>query len=179
MMHIMIYIGNINKKADWYKASQLSSLQKIMKERIHQMKEHTEILLQECHSGLLMAIDSMEQVLPYAKNEELKKLINDYKEKHERLKQQTSDMMCNHNVEMKKPGMIASAFSWVTAEVKLMLEDDSNQIAKLMMDGSNMGIQSITECINKNEHAADDVQSIAKKIVRVEEEFLQELKRFL
>ena len=42
-----------------------------------------------------------------------------------------------------------------------------------------MGIQSITECINKNEDAADEVQSIAKKIVRIEEEFLQELKRFL
>lgn len=143
------------------------------------MKEHTEMLLQECYSGLCMAVDSMDQVLPYAKNDELKNLINRYKEKHERLKQQACDIMCRHEIELKKPGMMASAFSWMTAEAKLMIEDDSNQIAKLMMDGSNMGIQSITECLNKNEEAEEDVQAIAKKIVRVEEEFLQELKRFL
>lgn len=143
------------------------------------MKEHTEMLLQECYSGLCMAVDSMDQVLPYAENDELKNLINRYKEKHERLKQQACDIMCRHEIELKKPGMMASAFSWMTAEAKLMIEDDSNQIAKLMMDGSNMGIQSITECLNKNEEAEEDVQAIAKKIVRVEEEFLQELKRFL
>lgn len=143
------------------------------------MKEHTEMLLQECYSGLCMAVDSMEQVLPYAKNDELQNVINKYKEKHERLKQQTSDIMCRHDVELKKPGMLASAFSWMTAEAKLMIENDSNQIAKLMMDGSNMGIQSITEYMNKNEAAEDDVIAIAKKIIRVEEEFLQEMKRFL
>lgn len=143
------------------------------------MKEHTEMLLQECYSGLCMAVDSMEQVLPYAKNDELQNVINKYKEKHERLKQQTSDIMCRHDVELKKPGMLASAFSWMTAEAKLMIENDSNQIAKLMMDGSNMGIQSITEYMNKNEAAEEDVIAIAKKIIRVEEEFLQEMKRFL
>lgn len=149
------------------------------KGQVFAMKEHTEMLLQECYSGLCMAIDSMEQVWPYAKDEELKALIKRYKEKHERLKQQTCEIMCKHNVEQKKPGIMATAFAWITAETKLMLEDDSNQIAKLMMDGSNMGIQSITECINKNEEAEEDVQSIAKKIVRIEEEFLQELKHFL
>lgn len=143
------------------------------------MKEHTGMLLQECYSGLCMAVDSMDQVLPYAKNSELQNVINKYKEKHERLKQQTSDIMCRHDVELKKPGMMASAFSWITAEAKLMIENDSNQIAKLMMDGSNMGIQSITECMNKNEDAEEDVIAIAKKIIRVEEEFLQEMKRFL
>lgn len=143
------------------------------------MKEHTEMLLQECYSGLCMAVDSMEQVLPYAKNDELQNVINKYKEKHERLKEEASDIMCRHDVALKKPGMMASAFSWMSAEAKLMMENDSNQIAKIMMDGSNMGIQSITECINKNEEAEDDVIAIAKKIVRVEEEFLQEMKRFL
>lgn len=152
---------------------------KMRKDRYFEMKEHTERLLQECFSGLCMAIDSMEQVLPYTKEEELKTLIERYKEKHERLKHQACEIMCKHDVEQKKPGMIATAFAWVTAETKLMLEDDSSQIAKLMMDGSNMGIQSITECINKNEDAEDDVHAIAKKIVRIEEEFLQELKRFL
>lgn len=143
------------------------------------MNEDTLKLLQECDSGCKMAVDSMDQALGYTKDEELKKLLEQYKEKHKRLEQETSEILHNGGYEDKKPGIMATAFAWITAETKLMWDDDNNQIAKLMMNGANMGIQSITEYRHKYKKADEDVQTIAKKLVRVEEEFLQELKRFL
>lgn len=143
------------------------------------MNEDTLELLQECDSGCKMAVDSMNQALGYTKDEELKKLLEQYQEKHKRLEKEISEMLHEGGHQEKKPGIMASAFAWITAETKLMWEDDNNQIAKLMMNGSNMGIQSITECRNKYKKADEKAQSIAKKLVRVEEEFLQELKKFL
>lgn len=143
------------------------------------MNEDTLKLLQECDSGCKMAVDSMDQALGYTKDEELKKLLEQYKEKHKRLEQETSEILHNGGYEDKKPGIMATAFAWITAETKLMWDDDNNQIAKLMMNGANMGIQSITEYRHKYKKADEDAQTIAKKLVRVEEEFLQELKRFL
>lgn len=143
------------------------------------MDEHTVKLLEECDSGCKMAVDSMQQTLGYTKDESLRRLIEQYKEKHERLEDEAAKLLhkCGHNE--KEPGIMASAFAWITAETKLMWDDDNNQIAKLMMNGSNMGIQSITEARHKYSSASEEAQSIAKKLVRVEEEFLQELKRFL
>lgn len=143
------------------------------------MDEHTLKLLEECDSGCKMAVDSMQQTLGYTKDESLRRLIEQYKEKHERLEDEVTKLLhkCGHNE--KEPGIMASAFAWITAETKLMWDDDNNQIAKLMMNGSNMGIQSITEARHKYSSASEEAQSIAKKLVRVEEEFLQELKRFL
>ena len=143
------------------------------------MNEHTLILLEECNSGCKMAISSMDHALENVKDGELMKLLHDYKEKHERLKIETENMLKADGRDGKEPGMMASAFAWITEETKMMLKDDNNQIAKLMMDGSNMGIQSITEYMNKCDKADDSAKSIAKKLVRVEEEFLQELKKFL
>ena len=75
--------------------------------------------------------------------------------------------------------MMASAFAWITEETKMMLKDDNNQIAKLMMDGSNMGIQSISEEVNKYPEASKEAKKLADKLIRLEEEFMQELKAFL
>lgn len=143
------------------------------------MNEHTLKLLEECNSGCKMAVDSMNQALGYAKDSDLKTLLQLYKEKHERLEQESTDLLRESGHEEKEPGIMASAFAWATGEMKLMWEDDNNQIAKLMMNGANMGIQSITEYRHKYAKADEQAQTIAKKLVRVEEEFLQELKRFL
>lgn len=143
------------------------------------MNEDTRKLLEECNSGCKMAVDSMDQALGYTKDDDLKTLLQLYKEKHERLEKETTELLHEAGYAGKEPGMMASAFSWITAETKLMWEDDNNQIAKLMMNGANMGIQSVTEYRHKYDQASEQSQSIAKKLIRVEEEFLQELKRFL
>lgn len=143
------------------------------------MNEDSIKLLEECNSGCKMAMHSMDHALEYAKDQNLKILLQQYKEKHERLAKESAELLYEAGHEGKKPGMMASAFAWITEETKMMWEDDNNQIAKLMMDGANMGIQSITEYRHKYHEADENAQSIAEKLVRVEEEFLQELKRFL
>ncbi len=60
-----------------------------------------------------------------------------------------------------------------------MIEDDGHQIAKLMMDGCNMGIQSISEYQNKYKEASKEATELAKKLVKTEENFMQEMKQFL
>lgn len=43
----------------------------------------------------------------------------------------------------------AETFALISAEVKMMLNDDSSKIAEMMIDGANMGIKSITEKLNR------------------------------
>ncbi|HPF28988.1 MAG TPA: hypothetical protein PLZ77_02655 [Lachnospiraceae bacterium] len=62
---------------------------------------------------------------------------------------------------------------------KLMAEKDSHQIAKLMMDGCNMGIQSVSEYQNQYRNASKEALELAQKLVRAEEDFMEEMKQFL
>ena len=75
--------------------------------------------------------------------------------------------------------MMASMFSRFMTDIKLLVNKDDSQVAKLAMDGCNMGIQSLSEFINKYEDASSESIAIAKKIVKAEEQFMQELKEFL
>ena len=48
-----------------------------------------------------------------------------------------------------------------------------------MMDGCNMGIQSVSEYLNQYPQASQESKSLAKKLVETEEMFMKELKKFL
>lgn len=143
------------------------------------MEEDTKKLLEECNSGSKMGINSIEQVMEYIKDENLKKLVLDYKEKNEKIEQQSSEMLEKQGEEEKEPPAIATAFSWFTTEMKLIIKNDSSQIAKLMMDGCNMGIQSISKYQNQYKNASKESMNLAQKLVKIQEDFMKELKDFL
>ena len=52
------------------------------------MSEDTIKLLKECDAGCKMAMDSIAQVEKYAEKEALKKLLDQYQKKHEKLKEE-------------------------------------------------------------------------------------------
>lgn len=143
------------------------------------MDEQSRKLLQECSSGCKMGIDSMEQAREFVTDTRLGKVMDEYLEKNRELGTEIADLLKEAGCEEKEPGTAASVFSWLTTEVKLRLKDDSSQIAKVMIDGSNMGIQSLCKYMNEYKEASRQSTALAKKLVKTEEEFVKELEPFL
>ena len=143
------------------------------------MQEDTKKLLEECTSGCKMAIHSMEQIKEYVKDDKQLELIESYKQKHQELEKEAATLLQEVGTPEKEPGVMAVAFSWFTTEMKLMMREDSGQIAKLMMDGCNMGIQSISEQQNKYTEASKEAKDVAQKLVKLDEDFMREMKQFL
>lgn len=143
------------------------------------MEEQTRKLLQECSAGCKMGINSMEQAREFVTDENLGKIMDEYLKKNEKLLAETVNMLEEEGGEEKEPGAMASAFSWITTEVKLMLKDDSTQIARIMMDGSNMGIQSLCKYMHEYDSASKESLNLAKKLVKTEEAFMKELQQFM
>ena len=136
-------------------------------------------LLKECSSGCKMAINSIRQVREYAKDNRLTTLLNDYADRHSKLQQETAALLGEYHKVDEEPSTMARICSWMDIEMKMLMEADSHQIAKLMMDGCNMGIQSVCEYINKYEAASDESVKIAHKLVKTEEKFMEEMQAFV
>lgn len=136
-------------------------------------------LLKEVDSGCKMAINSMNQITGYEMEPKLEHLINHYKYKHMEIQKQAAEMLYKDGHSEKEPGMMASAMSKVSTDMKMFMKDDHTQVAKIMMDGCNMGIQSIAENINKCTQASKESIGLAKNLIRTEEDFMCDLKQFL
>lgn len=143
------------------------------------MDKPTVALLKECNAGCKMAINSMERLKDFLMNADLEQTLTAYKEQHKKLEEESSKLLAELGESGQQPDKIASAFSWITTEMKLMVKDDSTQIAKILMNGCNMGIQSISECMNKYPDASHDSIAIAKKLVKCEEKLMEDMKKYL
>ena len=82
-----------------------------------------------------MALDSMEQIQNSAGDQKLSNLIQKYQQKHRQLASETAQLLNESGNEEKEPGMMAQAMSWISTEMKLMVNNDSRQAAKILMDG--------------------------------------------
>ncbi|MGI6679309.1 MAG: hypothetical protein ACOX2Q_09720 [Dehalobacterium sp.] len=143
------------------------------------MNEDTIYLLRECNAGCKAATNSMEQVIPYISNEKFMSIIKKYNEKHINLGDECHHMLNKYDEEEKDPQLPAKAFSWISTEIKLAVNKDTSKIADIMIDGCNMGIKSVSKYINKYQAASHDSLNLAKKIVEIEQEFMNEMLDYL
>ena len=139
----------------------------------------TQELLNNCNSGLIMGIDSIDHVLNYAKSDALKQLLQQYKIEHEQLWEDVKRKMSIYNNEAKEPCPVTRVMSWISTNFKIATHNPDTEIAEIMHDGCNMGIKSLCKYINKYPSAEKEVIKIAKSIIKIEDEFLYELRNFL
>lgn len=143
------------------------------------MDEQTRKLLEECSIGCKMAVNSLEQITGYIKDSDLKKLVENYISRHKDLEAEAVKALQNSGNDAKDPGALSSAFAWFTTEMKLTFNDDNTRIAKLLMDGCNMGIQTLGERMNTLNQADSSALALAQKIIKAEQELMKELQAFL
>ncbi len=136
-------------------------------------------LLKEVDSGCHMAMNSIHQLQNYELRPELADLLEKYRKEHHKLQEDVASVLKEQGEEEKLPGAMASAMSWVTTGFKMMLHDTNTEVAKLMMDGCNMGIQTIGEKMTMYAAADQKARDLAHRLIKLEEDFAHEVKEFL
>lgn len=139
------------------------------------MISDTAYLLKECNAGCRMATSAMEQVMPHVDDKGLCDLLQKYDQKHRDIKEDCHSLLCKMGEDKKEPHPLARAFAWMETEMKLTIRDDNSAVAGLMMDGCSMGIKSLSRYLNQYPQASEESRELARKLIRMEEDFLLEL----
>ncbi len=115
----------------------------------------------------------------YAKDAKLNDLLESYGEKHRQLESEISDQLRDCGKDESAPSKMAEIMANMEMSLKMMVHPDDHEVAKIMMDGCNMGIQSVSEYVNKYPDASRESQDVAKKLIGIEEDFMQEMKGYV
>ena len=143
------------------------------------VEKDTVRLLRECDAGVRMGVDSIDEVLPFVKGEELEKLLTKCKEEHEKLDREIQFLLDKYRDEGKEPNPMAKSMSWMKTNMKLMMEESDATIADLMTDGCNMGVKSLNQYLNQYKAADERSKDIAKKLINMEEKLAVEIRPYL
>lgn len=136
-------------------------------------------LLRECNAGIKMGEDAIKQVLPHAKNNELRHTLEVCKNTHASLGDETHKLLLSLGADTKDVHPIARTMSGMKICTSLMMQETDRRIANLMTDGCNMGIKSLSKYMNKYKNADEEAKNIAKRLIASEEYLEGKLRAFL
>ena len=143
------------------------------------VEQDTIKLLRECDAGAKMGIASIEDVLGHVEDKNLYQKLADCKSEHEQLQCKIQQLLGKYQDEGKNPNPIAKGMSWMKTNVKLGMEAADSTIADLMTDGCNIGIKSLNRYMNQYQAADEESKDIAKKLSKLEEKLVIEIRQYL
>ncbi len=125
-------------------------------------------LLRECDAGIRMGIDSMIDMLEYARDDRLRQTITGSIGEHERLEREVEELLHEYKDEGKAPSPMAVGMSHMKTKMKMMSKKKDEKVADLITDGCNMGVKSLNRYLNQYEAASERTKDIAKKLINLE-----------
>lgn len=136
-------------------------------------------LLKECDAGIKMGVAAIEEVYGSVKSDNLKGLLRDSKNQHEKLKDEIITLLDEHADEGKNPNPMAKGMSWIKTNFKLAADSSDNTVADLITDGCNMGVKSLSKYLNEYKSADNKSKDITKRLVQIETNLADNIRQFL
>lgn len=143
------------------------------------IEQDTIRLLRECDAGIRMGISSLDDLMDYAKDPELRNCLKGCRSKHDKLQSDINNSLHRFHDSGKEPTTMAKGMSWMKTNVKLAVDNSDETVADLVTDGCNMGIKSLSKYLNQYKAADEDSKNLARRLISSEEELVTDVRRFL
>lgn len=138
-------------------------------------------LLQDIYSNVKMGSESIINLLPKIKNDDMKTLMTSQLNQYEKYAQTVKNQLVGQGVEPKEPNPIAKISSKIGMEMKSMQDSTTSHMAEMMVQGSTMDITDLLQKVSACEVYPECQRTVAlaKEIVAFEEKNVEKMKQFL
>lgn len=136
-------------------------------------------LLKQCDQGVRMGIDAISDMLPKIDDEKLKDLLRKFSDRHNDIKIELDEMLESHGLKSETPNIMAKSMAEMKTDFKMMIKKDDKTAADLMTDGCDMGMKTLTKYLNEYEGAEEKAKDMARRIIKIEEDFEKALREYL
>ena len=143
------------------------------------MNEYNEKALNDVYKNAHLALQSISDLLPAVADDDIKNELKEQYEGYEKLIGEISSVMAENNVTPKDVNPFKKAMLWSSIKMKTMMNNSRNQVAEMMINGTVMGITELTAMKNEGHNLDESVLNCVQKLLSLEEEYEQKLKRFL
>lgn len=141
----------------------------------------TQELLTELYKNLKMGADSIVNILPHAKEPQLKEELTAELNRYEELAADAGKLLYRSGETPEEKGMMAKMAAKMGMAVNTMMDSSSSHIAEMMIEGATMGITDTISLIRKyeNKSCSEEALRLAKNSVRFMEDSVERMKKYL
>ena len=135
--------------------------------------------INDVYKNAHLALQSISDLLPAVSDEEIKNELKEEYEGYEKIIGEISSYMAEKGVEPKDVNVFKKAMMWGSIKMKTIAGASRNQVADMMINGTVMGINELTAMKNEKENYDEDVAKFIEKLLSLEEDYQERLKKFL
>ena len=136
-------------------------------------------IMREIVRNTAMGAQSIDNIIEHVDSERLKNLLLSQKEVLEDFYQKASSELSEQELEDAKTNPVQRAMLKAGVKMNVGINNSSSHVASMMIDGYNMGIESVQKCINELERDGIDVPSLAHDLMKVYDKDIKALRAFL
>ena len=135
--------------------------------------------INDVYKNAHIALQSISDLLPAVTDDDIKKELQEEYEGYEKIIGELSTFMAENNIDPKDINPFKKAMLWSSIKMKTLFNNSRNQVAEMMIKGTVMGINELTAMKNENQNLDEKILELLDKLLSLEEEYEQRLKKFL
>lgn len=136
-------------------------------------------ILQAVYRNSQMAYEASSDVLKHCKNNMLFREINREKERYKNVAEQAKNELVKRNEVVEDVAPFGKMMSKMGIAVKTATNQSGHNIAKIMVQGTTMGIIDMQHAVNRSHNADPRIKESAERLLRREQEYCESLKKYL
>ena len=142
------------------------------------MNEDTKNLLLATYQNTSTATQSIENCIEDIECEDLKKELKEQLKNYDGIAGELTKLAQKYNIDLKDNNLFEKARLWTGIKMTTLLDKSTRHYAEMFFIGSNMGVFNMICAICDNEKAEKSVVDIAQKLLRLEENYAFESKKY-
>lgn len=143
------------------------------------INDYNKKAINDAYKNAHIALQSIQDLLPEVDDGEIKQELNEQYEGYEKVIGDISKFMAENNVEPKDVNGFKKAMLWSSIKMKTLFNNSKNQVAEMMINGTVMGINELTAMVNEKENLSPEIAELIEKLLKLEEEYQERLKKYL
>lgn len=143
------------------------------------MKQAEISVLNGLYKNAAVGKDAIFCVLEHTQDADLRKELCTQLDYYETQQQKIRQQMKTFYQYPKELGTLAKVCSSASIRLHCLGSADSHQIAKLMVEGTNMGLIQLSQLMNRHANLTDSVWKQGAEMMQQEEAYLNRLKPYL
>ncbi len=141
--------------------------------------KYNEKAINDVYKNAHIALQSISDILPEVVDENLRVELKEQYEGYEKLIGEISTYMAEQKLEPKDINPMKKAMLWSSIKMKTLFNNSKNQIAEMMIKGTLMGVTELTAMKNEKENLEQGVYEFVEKLLNLEEDYQERLKKYL
>jgi len=141
--------------------------------------QNTVEILSEIYRGAKMGVETINSMLNKVNDnkiyDELKYQLRSYDE----IANEAYGELVKRNQEPKDISTVNKLSAKMSVGINTMISNTPSHIADMLIKGSTMGVTEMTKSLNSNKDADPDIQALADRFIKLEQDNIDRLMKFL